>query len=78
MFSTILSNNEDMDLMRPPTIAIQDWQWRDKDTNLPTKLLTLNQVSKRNAGTSMEQRLREWSSNNLSYLRPTRLAYTTH
>ena len=39
----IFPNSEDMDLMRPPLIAMQDWQWRDKDTNPPTKLLTLNQ-----------------------------------
>ena len=38
----ILPNSEDMDLMRPPFIAMQDWQWRDKDTNPPTKLLNQN------------------------------------
>jgi hypothetical protein len=43
--------------MRSLPLARQDSQWRDKDNNLPTKLLThIFFLSKRKTGTTKKQR----------------------
>jgi hypothetical protein len=47
-----------------PPIARQDPQWRDKDINSPTKLDLKFVLSNRNVGIMMEQRLKEWLTNN--------------
>jgi hypothetical protein len=47
------------------TVAIQEPQWSDRDTNSPTKLSTLNlSCLQEMQGQGMEQRLREWPTNN--------------
>ena len=51
-------------LKRPPLVARQDPQWRNKDTNPLTKLFNTKFVlSKRNAGTKMKQTLKVWLNN---------------
>ena len=58
-------------LKRLSPVARQNFQWRDKDTNSPTKFLSTNSIlSTRNAETKMEQRLREWPANDQLNLRP--------
>jgi hypothetical protein len=44
----------------PPPVSRQEPQWRDWDTNPPTKLDPQIFLSKRNTETKMAQRLKEW------------------
>jgi hypothetical protein len=58
------------DLKRPPPTAKQDAQWRDKESRPTHRTFIPNFVlSKRNAGTKMEQRLKEWPTDNHHNLR---------
>jgi len=63
-----MPNSWDMGLKRPPPGARQDYQWRDGDTykTFNPKLI----LSKRNAGTKLEQRLKEQLTSDRSILRP--------
>jgi hypothetical protein len=46
-------------------------QWRDKDANTHNKTFNSEfDLSKRNPGTKMEQRLKEWPINNQPNLKP--------
>jgi len=58
-------------LRRPLPVAIWDPQWRDKDTNPPTRLLTqiLFRLQEMQMG-GVKQRLSKWPTNNWPNLRP--------
>jgi hypothetical protein len=58
-------------LKRPPPVARQELQWSDRDTILPIKLSTPNLPCLQEMQAEwMEQRLREWPTDNRPNLRP--------
>jgi hypothetical protein len=59
-----MPNSGDKEQEEATSCSQAGYLWRDKDTNISTKLLTqFFFLSTRNAVTKMEQRLKEWTAN---------------